>query len=212
VARTRAEDYDDKQQYILDSAADLFARKGFVNASINDIAAACKMSKSALYHYHKSKEAILFAILSTHVRKVLAEARAAIADVGDARLRLTRFIESLMDNYATARSKHIVLLNETGSLADAEQREVRELGRKLVALAIEVLTPINPELMAKRQLRKPYAMFFYGMVNWTYTWYDAGGSLSPRELSHRIAALFLDGFTSAVEIEKLRPGRQAVKV
>jgi len=211
LARTRAEDYDDKHQHILDSAADLFAQKGFVNASINDIAAACRMSKSALYHYHKSKEAILFAILSTHVRTVLADARAALDGIAEPELRLCRFVASLMGNYASARSKHIVLLNETGSLAAAEEREVRDLGRKLVALAIDVLTPLNPELMAKRQLRKPYAMFFYGMVNWTYTWYDATGALKPDELSRRIADLFLDGFVRMSATERPRPPGEIAK-
>ena len=194
MARTRAEDYDDKHQHILDTAADLFAQKGFSEASINDVARACGMSKSALYHYHKSKEAILFAILSTHVRNVLAHARAAIEGVSDPEQRLRRFIAALIDDYATARSKHIVLLNETAALEGSEQREVRQLGRSLVALAVDVLSALNPTLMAKPELRKPYAMFFYGMVNWTYTWYRATGSIKTAELSGRMADLFLEGF------------------
>ena len=194
MARTRAEDYDDKHQHILDTAADLFAQKGFSEASINDVARACGMSKSALYHYHKSKEAILFAILSTHVRNVLAHARAAIEGVDDPELRLRRFVASLIDDYATARSKHIVLLNETAALEGSEQREVRQLGRSLIALAVDVLAALNPPLMAKAELRKPYAMFFYGMVNWTYTWYRASGPIKPAELSGRMADLFLGGF------------------
>jgi hypothetical protein len=37
-------------------------------------------------------------------------------------------------------------------------------------------------------------MFFYGMVNWTYTWYRATGPIKPAEISGRMADLFLEGF------------------
>ena len=35
------------------------------------------MSKSALYHYHKSKEAILYAMLHSHLTQVLRQVRSA---------------------------------------------------------------------------------------------------------------------------------------
>ena len=43
---------------ILTEAAQIFARKGYEGASMRDIAEACSISKSLLYHHFKSKEAI----------------------------------------------------------------------------------------------------------------------------------------------------------
>jgi hypothetical protein len=37
-------------------------------------------------------------------------------------------------------------------------------------------------------------MMFYGMVNWTYTWYDAAGPIAPAQLAARMTELFLRGF------------------
>lgn len=194
MARTQAEDFDDKQQFILDRAAEVFAAKGFAAASINDIAEATGMSKSAMYHYHASKEAILAAILTTHVRKVVNIANAAVTRATGAEVRFRSFVSALVENYTTARAKHIVLMNDVAFLSEGERREVRGLEQRLVRLAIEVLTPLNPAVMATPSLRKAYAMFFYGTVNWTYTWYDPTGSIRPDELADRIAGLFMDGF------------------
>ncbi|SUV87842.1 TetR family transcriptional regulator [Bordetella pertussis] len=37
-------------------------------------------------------------------------------------------------------------------------------------------------------------MLFFGMINWTYTWYKADGSVSPDALAERTVQLFLDGY------------------
>lgn len=63
MARPQAPDYADRRQAMLDSAAALYARHGFLGASIVDLAVACGVSKSLLYHYFGSKEDILFEIM-----------------------------------------------------------------------------------------------------------------------------------------------------
>ena len=73
MARTRSENYDDIQRGILSAACGLFARQGYMRASIAELAEACKLSRGALYHYFDSKEAILFAILDEHVRQMIAD-------------------------------------------------------------------------------------------------------------------------------------------
>ncbi len=37
-------------------------------------------------------------------------------------------------------------------------------------------------------------MLFYGMINFTYTWYDPSGPMPPEALAERAVALFLDGY------------------
>ena len=60
MARTQAPDYEERRIAIIDKAAELFARRGFMGASVADLAAACQTSKSLIYHYFPSKEDILF--------------------------------------------------------------------------------------------------------------------------------------------------------
>ena len=39
-------------------------------------------------------------------------------------------------------------------------------------------------------------MLFYGMINWTYTWYRADGEVSPDVLSDRVVDMFINGYAS----------------
>ena len=81
MARTRSEDYDVKRRLILDQAAALFAEKGFSAASLSELARACEGSKSWIYHYYPSKEAILYDILSDHMTTLLETAERELANL-----------------------------------------------------------------------------------------------------------------------------------
>lgn len=197
--RTRAADFDDKLQLILDTAADVFARKGYNVATTIDIAAACGMSKSALYHYHRSKEAILYALLHAHLIGVIGHVHTAVASASSARDRLFAFLTALMESNATSRSKNIVLLNAADDLPGEQREEIRRLERKLVQIGSGVLTQLNEKVMAHSALRGPYSMFLFGLVNWTYTWYEPRGAVTPRAMALRIGELFLKGFPNVTE-------------
>jgi AcrR family transcriptional regulator len=207
LARTQAEDYGDKQQTILDTAAAVFAAKGFDAATTTDIARLCKMSKSALYHYYRSKEAILYAMLQSHLIEVLAQVQAAVEAETDPERRFRAFLASLMASNAQSRNKNIVLLNETGALAREQQSEVRRVEKKIVQMGTDLLKALNPALMGQVALKMPYTMFLFGLVNWTYTWYDPSAALSPAEVASRMADLFLRGFPNVTTLSVPASGR-----
>src|SRR6201981_2075526 len=54
----------DSRQEILRTAARLFQQQGYDATSMNDVAAALKLSKGGLYHHFQSKDEILFHIMS----------------------------------------------------------------------------------------------------------------------------------------------------
>ncbi len=60
MARSRARDHDEKREAILHRAAIVFARDGYDRASMAGLAAEIGVSKALLYHYHASKEALLY--------------------------------------------------------------------------------------------------------------------------------------------------------
>ena len=67
MARPIAKDHDQKRAAILKTAARVFADEGFDRASMAGLAKACGISKSLIYHYYPSKEALLYDILHTHL-------------------------------------------------------------------------------------------------------------------------------------------------
>ena len=60
---------------IVDAAATLFREKGFVATSLEDIAREVGMYKGSLYHYIKSKEDLLFAVVREPADQILADVR-----------------------------------------------------------------------------------------------------------------------------------------
>ena len=56
-----------KNQKIAKVAAGLFGIKGYLETSMDDIAAAAKVTKGGVYHYFRSKTEILYFICSTYV-------------------------------------------------------------------------------------------------------------------------------------------------
>src|SRR5215470_5255403 len=52
------------RQEILRTAARLFQEQGYDATSMNDVAAALRLSKGGLYHHFQSKDEILFHIMS----------------------------------------------------------------------------------------------------------------------------------------------------
>ena len=193
MARTQAPDYDDRRQTIADRAAELFARMGFHRASISDLAEACGTSKSALYHYYSSKEAILFDILHDHTRLLLETAQGIAGSGGSAAERLRRLAESFMGIYVTTTAKHVVLLNEINSLPEEQRREVITLQNQVVDIFLSLLVEIRPNLKNRPELRKPVAMMFMGALNWTYTWFRQDGPVSPGAFADMVVDLFTAG-------------------
>ena len=191
MARPRAEDYDDKKQLILDQAAVLFSQKGFAGTSIATIAKFCNTSKALIYHYYQSKETLLFDMLHSHCSLLLATALDTTNREGSAEKRLCNLVELFMDIYVSSRDKHVVLLNDLHWLAEDQQREIRELERKVVQIFRDLVTDIRPDLEEK--VRLALSMSILGSLNWTYIWFKPGGILSPKSFAEITATNFLSG-------------------
>jgi AcrR family transcriptional regulator len=197
MARTRSEQYPENQQRILDEAARLFASRGFPRTSIAELARACGASKAWLYHYYESKEAILFAMLDAHTGELLRVSREALASADEPEAQFRAFVRANIEIYVRAPEKHVVLINDLDCLPPEQAEEIRESERRLVEMVADLLARLNPALAHHPMLRKPYAMMFYGLINWTYIWYDPAGEVEPQQLSRLAADLFLNGFLSA---------------
>ncbi len=71
--------YDEKLARILQTAAAIFADKGYHDTSIRDISRATGISLSGLYYYFRSKEELLFLVQDHCFGTVLDEALRVLA-------------------------------------------------------------------------------------------------------------------------------------
>ncbi len=196
MARTRSADYDNNQDAIIKGAAAVFARKGYAATSIGDIAEACGSSKSRLYHYFDGKDAILWSMLSTHVDTLLERCRLVFYGSQEPKERFLQMVKLFLEIYAVSRDQHVVLLTCLDDLQSEKRAELISKQRELMAYIRDALLQLRPEMAQNRMLAKVDTMLFFGMINWTYTWYRAEGAVSPDVLAERTVDLFLNGYAS----------------
>ena len=211
MARPRSVHYEDMQLGILTKAAELFGTQGYERSSIADLTQACSLSRGALYHYFSSKESILFAMLDTHVRELLERLEDAVAAGGTPVEQLTRVIATVVEYNAVSPHQQVVLLNDLASLGASEQRQIVKLQQQIVDLVAGTLVRIDSGGKVTRSTRKVYTMMLFGIINYTYTWYDPTGGVKPKQLAHMATDLLLKGLQAATEANvSATPARAAM--
>jgi AcrR family transcriptional regulator len=196
MARTRSENYDDIQQGILNAACELFAKQGYMRASIADLADACRLSRGALYHYFDSKEAILFAILDAHVRRMIADVEAAMDSQSSSADRFRAAIRAIVELNARSTNEQRVILNDLSFLSEAEQKIIKTLERQIVDIVSNVVIQLDVEGKIVKRSKRIYIMMLFGILNFSHTWYDPKGDIEPQEFGDMVVDLFLHGFTA----------------
>ncbi len=191
MARTQAADYDKKRDAITEQAARLFAKSGFAGASVSELAALCDVSKSLIYHYYPSKEAILFDVMTAHIDVLLDIARAASAPDKAPAEELHSLARALLRRYVGAADKHKVLLYELTSLPKRERDEIVGKQREIIASVEAILARAAPRLARDRARLRATVMLFFGMLNWTHTWFKASGPISRDALADMAAETIL---------------------
>lgn len=193
MARTQASDFNDRREFIIERALQLYAERGFLGASVADLAAACKTSKSLIYHYFPSKEDILFEAMDSHI-KTLSNAASGIAAMdATAAEKLRALIHALMHLYVGAAARHKVLINELYHLPPNRRDVIVGRQRRLVQLVADLVGDIQPELKQHPELLRPASMLFYGMLNWTHTWFDPKGPATVDTVAELMGDIMLEG-------------------
>jgi AcrR family transcriptional regulator len=210
MARSRSENYEDIQLGILAQAARLFATQGYERSSVADLADACRLSRGALYHYFTSKEAILYAMLETHVRGMLKRLHTAVSVADGATEQLAALVEAVVEYNSSSRHEQIILLNDLQSLGQRQQKVIKGLERQIVELVSKVLARIDTRSKITPSTRKVYTMALLGTINYIYTWYDPRGNVKPKQYARMATDLFLNGFLGAADVTAQATERSVV--
>jgi AcrR family transcriptional regulator len=199
MARTQAADYDERKEAIVETAASLFASRGFNGASVADLAQKCKTSKSLIYHYYQSKEDILYDVMISHVRALDEAAREAIEGDALPARKLRELAHRFMALYVGAADRHKVLLNDLDHVPKARRAEIVAVQRGLIEIVRKLLVEIEPSLKRKTGQSFAAAMLFFGTINWTHTWFDPKGPVTAGALAEMAVDLTLGGLAKAAE-------------
>jgi AcrR family transcriptional regulator len=192
MARTRSAGFGDQRDAILAEAAALFARQGYTSTSMNQVAAACGVSKATLYHYVRDKHELLLCVADTHVARLEALVEEVWAETHTPRDRLATLITRFVQVYADAHDQHRVLTDDVRFLDNEARERVRSTQRRVVARFAQAVQALRPEL-GTAALTKPLTMLLFGMINWMFTWLQPQGRLDHAAMAPMVVDLFIGG-------------------
>ncbi|MBZ0130257.1 MAG: TetR/AcrR family transcriptional regulator [Rhodobacteraceae bacterium] len=194
MARTIARDHEEKRLAILETAAKFFAENGFDRSSMNQLAAACGVSKALIYHYYDSKDALLFDIVHSHLDELLRVVEAVDLSDADPHVSLRKLCAAILDAYRNADARHQVQQVAMAALPEDQRSRLAAMQRRIVAIVSDVLGATRPDCFAANPERlTPVTMSLFGMLNWFYMWHRPDRGLSRTDYAHLAADLILGG-------------------
>jgi TetR/AcrR family fatty acid metabolism transcriptional regulator len=112
----------DKREAILRAATQVFARNGYFNSKVADIARAAGVADGTVYLYFKSKEEILHSIFDGAVEEAISEGRRELESITDPREKLLRIARLHLERMGADRDLAVVFQVELrGSTKFMEQ-------------------------------------------------------------------------------------------
>lgn len=98
----------EKREAILRSAIKVFARRGFFNSKVADIAGDAGIADGTVYLYFKSKDEILHSIFDRAMGEFIAEGRKEISEIAEPSAKLKRIAQLHLEKLGADREMAIV--------------------------------------------------------------------------------------------------------
>jgi len=187
--------YNEKRDKILKNAARLFAKKGYENVSLAEIAAKLMLNKATLYYYFKSKDEIFFVIQMQAIEQANDVLEKVLASEAGPEEKLREAIKS-----------HVRIVTQDHITGTFRQREL-VLPRKLMAQLISSrdrfeknFQKIILEGVKKGVFQKGYwklaVLSILGTLNAIPRWYSPKGELSADEIGEALAGFIIKGLSA----------------
>jgi TetR/AcrR family transcriptional regulator, cholesterol catabolism regulator len=199
----------DSRQEILRTAARLFQQRGYAATSMNDVAAALKLSKGGLYHHFQSKDEILYEIMNHAMEITQERVLNPVRGIADPEERLRALIRLHIEVVLSPRDREItVMLHENHPLPPALRKRINARKKDYIHFLENLMAEVQEQVQEKVQNKvqnkvqhqtkakvSPRAAAFalLGMINWIYQWYKPEGKLQVQNLVPQFTDLILGG-------------------
>jgi AcrR family transcriptional regulator len=187
------ERYDRRQQEVVVEAARVFARQGYDQTTMAQLADAVGIAAGGLYHYFGSKEQLLIRICDQLLNPLLGRARELVVGDAPADVQLRALIR-LWVAHVVAHRDHMLVFQQERHVIErgAQWRAVRADRKAFERLVESLLERVRAEAQTPATLDPRLALAaLLGMVNHTAQWFRPRGRLTPDEVADGYAALLL---------------------
>ena len=185
----------DKRAAILKAATRTFARRGYFQSQVADIARAAGIAAGTVYLYFRSKDDLLCAIFERTMKEAMEEGQAAIAGVQDARERLRRIARLHLERMGRDRDLAVVFQVELRQSTKFMERFSSTYLRSYLGIIRDTIaegqaagalrSDLNPTLAAKA--------LFGALDEMATNWILSRRRYSLAEQADEVIDLFLNG-------------------
>ncbi len=185
----------DSRQEILRTAARLFQQQGYDATSMNDVAAALKLSKGGLYHHFQSKDEILFNLMDHAMEITQERVINPVRAITDPEEALRTLIRLHIEVVLSLRDREItVMLHENHPLPPTLRRRINVRKKDYIHFVENLVAEAQKKRQSKGSVSPRAAAFaLLGMINWIYQWYQPEGALRGEDLARQYTEIFFAG-------------------
>lgn len=185
----------DKREAILRAAIKVFARTGYFNSKVADVAAAAGVADGTVYLYFKSKDEILHSIFDRAMEEFIAEGRRELAGIAKADKRLTRIAELHLDKLGADRDLAIVFQVELrGSIKFMQEFSAAGFAEYLDIISRTIADGQSAGIFRDDIRSIVAAKIFYGALDEMVTnWILSNRSYALAPMAGEVLRIFLSG-------------------
>lgn len=185
-----------KHSKIITAATKVFAKKGFFNARISDIAKEAKVADGTIYLYFNNKYDILISVFEEEIGKIVEQIKKSLAEETDPR--------KMLEIFAT---KHLQTMKKNKNLAEVIQIELRQTNKLIKDYRnnkFSDYTDLLEEIISLGQKQNIYRLdvepgiakriFFGALEEVSRVWNTSvDGHYTVEEISGQLLRIFLSG-------------------
>ncbi|MBM7846411.1 TetR/AcrR family transcriptional regulator [Herpetosiphon giganteus] len=193
---------EERAALILEVAQQLFSEKGYVEASIDEIAARTGIAKGTVYLHFASKEELVVALFEQQFNQFLRQIEQVFAETLPARVRLEHLLLDVYTRIQAQGNQVLLDLNPRLGLTTNVINKRPDLAA-YSAKAMELITALMAEGQANAEFDPsiPTAVLVATLVNMlapnSYERLLANGQISPAELAGYLSRSFFPNLASA---------------
>src|SRR5246500_4489491 len=191
---TREATFDSRQD-ILRTAARLFQQRGYDATSMNDVAAALKLSKGGLYHHFQSKDEMLFHIMNHALDITEERVVKVVRGIQNPEERLRTVIRLHIEVVLSVRDREVtVMLHENHPLPPSLRKQINQRKKDYIHFVESLIAEGQRSKGSKGSVTpRAAALALLGMINWIYQWYKPEGRLQAQDLIPQYTEILFAG-------------------
>jgi AcrR family transcriptional regulator len=181
-----------RRHEILRKAAQIFLKHGYEATSMKLVAEHASVTKPGLYYHFKSKQDLLYSIIShamDDLEKASIEATLSTND-NEERLRLLLYKHALMIEVGEGAFT-LLVIDETHVLSEEDRRLITQRKRSYFELIKGTLGQLRKEGKLRDANLTIATFSLLGMVMWISKWYQADGPMGHEAVAWQVTELAL---------------------